>query len=92
MLKRFAQWLGLKEKTHNKSGFPHINEGEIWWCLLGTNIGDEEDGKGELFSRPVLVIKKFNKHLFWGIPLSTQIKENEFYYKFNFKSINSSDH
>ncbi len=30
------------------------------WCSIGINVGDEEDGKNELYERPVLVIKKFN--------------------------------
>ena len=49
------------------------------------NIGHEENGKSQFFSRPVLVVRKFNKHLFFGIPLTTKIKENIYYHKINFK-------
>jgi hypothetical protein len=37
-----------------------VHEREIWWCSMGVNIGDEEDGKNELFERPVLILRKFN--------------------------------
>jgi hypothetical protein len=32
--------------------------------LFGTNVGFEEDGKNDLHERPVLVIRKYNSHLF----------------------------
>ena len=34
----------------------------------------ESDGKHELFERPVLVVRKFNRRLFWGVPLTTSTK------------------
>jgi mRNA interferase MazF len=37
------------------------HEREIWWCSLGKNIGNEQDGKNNNFERPVLVLKKWNK-------------------------------
>lgn len=52
---------------------------------MGQNIGFEQNGKGDNFVRPVVVFKKFNKNMFFGIPLSTQIKEGRFYYYFEFK-------
>ncbi len=64
---------------------PIFKEREVWWCSIGANIGDEEDGKNEFFSRPVLVVRKFNKKIFWGVPLSTQIKDNPNYCKIFFK-------
>lgn len=49
---------------------------------LGKNIGFEQNGSGDNFSRPVLVIKKFNNHMFWCAPLSTKQKKFDFYYNF----------
>lgn len=46
---------------------------------MGANIGFEQDGKGESFSRPILVLKKFNPFIFWAIPLSTKFKNNPYY-------------
>lgn len=47
---------------------------------IGQNVGDEEDGKGRDFVRPVLIIRKFNQSLFYGLPLSTAIKRGKYYY------------
>ena len=60
--------------------FPY--EREVWLCYLGKNIGSEQNGGGGTFSRPVLVVKKFNNQIFWVVPLSTKQKEFDFYYNF----------
>ncbi|MFA6194258.1 MAG: type II toxin-antitoxin system PemK/MazF family toxin [Patescibacteria group bacterium] len=65
----------------------YFYEKDIWWASLGANIGHEEDGKNKRFERPVLILKKFNKHLILIIPLSSQIKKNKFYY-YKFSSNN----
>jgi mRNA interferase MazF len=83
-MKDFANWNIKKQKADSIAIRPMFKEREIWWCSLGVNIGDEQDGKGHSFVRPVLVFKKFNKNIFIGIPLSTRIKENSFYYRFTF--------
>ena len=71
----------LKIKIHKKDRkLNFIKEGEVYWCSLGENIGDEENGKGYNFRRPVLVFKKFNNSIFWGIPMSTKIKDSNIYY------------
>ncbi len=86
MIKKFLEWIGLKEKIHNNLSIPlYFNEGEIWWCAVGENIGIEINGKGELFSRPVFVYKKLSKDGFLGIPLSTQNKKGSWYMKISFK-------
>ncbi len=54
---------------------------EVYWCSIGENIGDEENGKGLKFRRPVLVFKKFNNNIFWAIPLTTKNKDNKYYVK-----------
>jgi mRNA interferase MazF len=54
-------------------------------CRKCKNIGYEQDGKGENFVRPVVIVKGFNKDIFFGIPLSTKLKEGKFYYHFSFK-------
>jgi mRNA interferase MazF len=37
-----------------------------------------------------LVFKKFNNNIFWGIPLSTKIKDNKFYIKVILKNVEQS--
>jgi len=50
---------------------------------VGKNIGYEQNGKGDEFLRPVLIIKKFNKRFFLGILLTKQGKNNNYYFKLN---------
>ncbi len=81
-MKQYDPWNNEKQKINQKTQAPkfRVHEREIWWCSLGINIGDEEDGKNELFERPVLIIRKFNNGLVWCLPMSTKIKENPFYF------------
>ncbi|MET0155395.1 MAG: type II toxin-antitoxin system PemK/MazF family toxin [Rickettsiales bacterium] len=90
MQKDFDGWIVQKKKAHHAHERPMFKEREVWWCGLGANVGDEQDGKGQSFSRPVLVLKKFNRNIFIGIPLSTQLKDKPYYYKFHFKGIEQS--
>ena len=86
MEKNFNDWSSLKQKLDTKTHNLNFKERDIWWCSVGLNIGHEENGKSQFFSRPVLVVRKFNKNLFFGIPLTTKIKENKFYHKITFKN------
>ena len=54
---------------------------EVWWCAVGLNVGVETDGKHQNFERPVLIVRKFNKEMFWGIPLTTNEKTGDFFHK-----------
>ena len=80
ILGRFVAWIKIKAKIHISDRLVYFREGEIWWVNLGANIGHEEEGKNDNFERPILILKKFNKHLLWAIPLTTQIKEGNLYY------------
>ena len=85
MKKDFDDWNNLKKKLDSRKKYPSFEEKEIWWCHVGLNIGDEENGKGDSYHRPILIIKKFNNHLFSAIPLTTQVKEKHYYHKIIFK-------
>ncbi len=74
-MKEFDVWSKLKTVLDNKPQVPFVKEREIWWCSLGLNIGSEEDGKNNLFERPVLIIKKYNKDLVKIIPLTSNTQE-----------------
>jgi mRNA interferase MazF len=80
MHKDFDSWNFLKKKLQTRNSIPSFKRKEIWWCNLGINIGSEQDGKGLLFSRPVLVITKISQQLFLGIPLSSKIKKDKFFF------------
>jgi mRNA interferase MazF len=79
MSKQFDAWNQLKTILHNSDKELYFKERDIFWASIGINIGYEQDGKGEIFSRPVLVVKKYSRNLFLGIPLSTQIKQGSFF-------------
>lgn len=81
MIKRFVEWIKLKEKLHNVSygKKPLFKEGEIWWCSIGDNVGTEINGKSKYFSRPVLVFRKFSRDLFFGLPLASKINTGSWY-------------
>ena len=85
MQKDFDNWNELKKKLDKREKFPSFKEREIWWINLGLNVGDEQCGKSKLFSRPILIIKKFNNHFFFGIPLSSIQKDHKYYFNFEFK-------
>lgn len=80
MEKDYQAWHQIKTKVNNKPPMQRFHEREIWWCNVGSNVGFEEDGKNKLFERPVLIIRKFNKELFMGIPLTTKLKADNPYY------------
>ena len=81
-MKRHDEWNAIKKTIDSTSNKVFFKEREIFWLSIGENIGFEQNGKGEIFSRPVLVLKKFSKNLFFGVPLSTQIKEGSFFFTF----------
>ena len=82
--KHFKEWINLKEKIHFSNSAPKINEGDIWWCGFGENVGIEINGKSTRFSRPVLVMKKLSRQGFMGVPLTSQEKIGSWYAKFIF--------
>lgn len=51
-----------------------FKEGEIWWSSVGMNVGNEIFGKGEDFTRPVLVFKKLSQNSCIVLPVTTQEK------------------
>ena len=83
--KDFDEWNERKKVTDSKESSLFFKERDIWWVAIGINVGFEEDGKGKNFVRPVLVVKKFNKEMFLGVPLSTKLKDNKYYVKITVK-------
>lgn len=76
--KDFDGWHLHKKHIHKGEKCPTIRQREIWWCSIGVNVGVEQDGKNDLYERPVLIIRKFNHRHFMGIPLTTQLKDFPF--------------
>jgi mRNA interferase MazF len=89
--KDFIGWNALKQNLssrENKS-VPRIKEREVWWCSIGVNVGCEVDGHNELYNRPVLIVRKFSPQSFWGVPLTTKSKTNEYNLPIEFKGVTS---
>lgn len=86
MKKDFDKWNSKKIIVNDTNRIPFFHEREIWFCFLGANIGFEQDGQGEDFQRPVVIIKKFNKEICWAIPLSKTKKRGKYYFDFPFNT------
>ncbi|MDP3800156.1 MAG: type II toxin-antitoxin system PemK/MazF family toxin [bacterium] len=82
--KEYDLWNEIKKNiqfdTDRPDYFPQ--EGEVWMSSLGKNIGFEQNGSGDSFSRPVLIVKKFNNRMFWIVTLSTKQKSFDFYFNY----------
>ena len=79
MIKDFNKWNEKKKETDQTDDIVLFYEREVWWCIVGTNIGVEIDGKHELFLRPVVIARKFNKYMALIVPTTTQDKKNKYY-------------
>jgi len=86
IIKNFLKWIGLKEKIHGGNHTPpFFKEGEIWWCYVGENVGVEVNGKGGQFTRPIFILKKYDRYSFLGLPLTTKSKIGTWYVAASFQ-------
>jgi len=85
MEKDYKKWHKQKREVENERPRVFFSEREIWSCYLGENVGFEQDGRGEEFLRPVIVLKKFNNEVLWVIPLTKTEKKNKYYFSFSFQ-------
>jgi mRNA interferase MazF len=60
-----------------------FRERDIWWCKLGKNIGQEQDGSGDNFSRPVLILKKLDSKTCIILPITTQENTGSWFFELN---------
>src|ERR1700741_2772650 len=82
-MKRFLEWIGLKERLHEiVHRPPHVSQGDIWWVSIGENVGSEVNGKSTLFSRPVIIFKKLAHGFYFVIPTTTKPKIGSWYVPF----------
>ncbi|MBQ3309863.1 type II toxin-antitoxin system PemK/MazF family toxin [Candidatus Saccharibacteria bacterium] len=81
---KLYDWTSVKDKLHRSNGRPGFNDGQIWWCAIGENIGVEENGKSAKYSRPVLIIKRLNADSFVCVPLTSVPQSGERFYSFTF--------
>lgn len=89
-IKDFAGWNRLKQRLDAKTKPPFFNEGQVWWCSLGVNVGFEIYGKSCVYTRPVLILKKYSRQTFFGLPLSSKRKDRAAYYPIEFQNSKGS--
>lgn len=82
----YDQWNAKKKILSEKNHYKYFREREIFYCYLGKNLGHEQDGKGDDFLRPVIILKKFNNRLFLGIPVTSQSKTGKYYFEIKINS------
>lgn len=88
MMKQFLEWIKVKIKIDSQEyNPPLISEGDLFWCMMGENVGVEVGGKNELFTRPVIVLKKFGRLGFFGIPVTKTERKGSWYVSFVHKGI-----
>jgi len=79
MQKDFDAWNKIKKELDIKEKKFFFKEGEIWWMSVGLNVAKESCGKGIIFRRPVLVLKKLSSDTFIGLPLSSKEKTGSWF-------------
>jgi len=88
---RFLEWIGVKQKLAEREYVPpFLREGDLWWCGVGENVGIEVNGKSKDFTRPVIVVKKFGRLGFLGIPTSRTPRTGSWYVGFVHKGLNET--
>ena len=78
------KWNKVKKGTEKENIKIYYKERDIFWTRLGENIGFEQNGKGDEFQRPVIVLKRYTNDIFLGIPLSTTKRDGSFFFQFSF--------
>ena len=76
MEKNFIQWNDKKIQIHENELGKLYHAREVWWCSLGVNIGFEQDGSGEGYQRPALILKGLSKNTCLVIPLTTSSEKH----------------
>jgi len=82
--KDYSKWHSIKTDVHNHKERPYFHEREIWFSSIGSNVGFEQDGGGEEYMRPVIIIKKFNNQVCLVVPMTRKNKEGIHYFSFSY--------
>ncbi len=79
-VKDFDDWNEAKKRIHKTDPKVFFHVREVWWCSLGVNIGFEQDGKSQKFSRPVVILKTYSINAALVVPLTTRGKKGTYYF------------
>lgn len=91
-MKKFDEWNEAKKATESIERKVGIKPRELFWVKIGINIGSEEYGKGENFTRPVIIIRRLTHDLFLGVPTTTSIKHDDYFHSFEYNHENKGKH
>ena len=78
MNKDFDTWNNQKKQINSDRKNRPYSPKEIWWCSLGVNVGSEQDGSGNSYRRPVLIIKSLGGNSCLTVPLTTSPEKHIF--------------
>jgi hypothetical protein len=78
------KWNEHKIQLNKRTKIPYFKEWHIFYTSIWVNIWFEQNGKWQLFNRPTIILKKFNKNTFYGIPLTSKPKKWKYYFEFEF--------
>ena len=85
-INKFDTWNSVKKRTEENKRKLGIKPRDIFWAKIGQNIGSEEYGKNDNFARPVIIIRKLTHDPFIGIPLTSTIKDNDYFHSFEYNN------
>ncbi len=75
MKKDFDGWNEIKKRTNAEE--PRLyTVREVWWCRFGVNIGTEQDGKGDWYVRPCVILRGFGPDACLVAPLTTSPRKH----------------
>lgn len=83
MEKDFDQWNEKKKRLDAVKRSLLFKEGEIWWCSVGVNVGEEVYGNGEYFRRPVIILRKLSRNSCIVMPTTTKERDGSWYHHLN---------
>ena len=83
-IQNIDKWNEIKKETEQENTKVYFKERDIFWTRLGENIGFEQNGKGDQFQRPILIVKRYTNDMFLGVPLSTTKRDGSFFFQFSF--------
>lgn len=78
----FDVWNTQKKAIDQKVQHTFFKERDVFFISMWKNIRFEQNGKWYNFARPVVIVRKFNNDVFWGVALSSKQKQGFYYYSF----------
>ena len=78
----FDSWNEQKKKIDKTDSPIAFKERDIFFLKMWKNVRYEQNWKWTDFSRPVIVIKKFNGDIFWWVALTSKQRIWPYYYNF----------